>query len=897
MDNQQHFSEIASESLSLFDFISTEANKKAATANNVNAGQLASVNTLNDTGAITQLDKIATANVDGYLALAKEPAISRIVVIDDSGEEKTFYISRGTSVPLKGKGTLASYQSPLGRLASFPVGEEVKLTLGGKIQTFEILEKVALRPSRTDDEWDSLDSVFTCEDFTIHSVDSFRALLGLISSSDTINIDIDDSSAFDALLGGTETLIIEGIRHQVRSAMALRDQPILDQFQDEIFRLPLRSQLIILGPPGTGKTTTLIKRLSQKLSIEHLDEIEHHQITQSVVGIEGHKRSWLMFTPTDLLKHFVKEAFSREQVPVSSEQIKTWDNYRSYLGRNILPILQSSGSSGFILKEGQKLLISSTYADPTIWFDEYISFHHQRLVDVLVNGLKQLHQIKGSDLSQLTLAIEKSLQPLERGDLIACYRNLHGIETEISDKIKTLKSECDSLLKKALVQEFNKNNNILTEFANHIDTLQQDRIIETEVGTDEDEDENENIINATPVQKVQQAFNRAIRSLAISKYQNRSISKKGLNIKIVEWLGDRIPNDDTLQKIGLYSLQQRGLRTYQRASIKYIRDIPNSYRAFRRNCLSQNLWYDKPVERPQHIESAELDLIVLAMLKSARQLLKERFIKQNLDQSGFALLNIINSTFRNQILVDEATDFSPLQLACMEALTVPEIGSFFACGDFNQRITQWGTRSESQFDWISNRIETRTINTVYRQSRLLNDFAEQLLEGMGGDLNNRGILPNHMNHIGVAPVLAEHHEDIKHTARWLKDRITEVERSVNVMPTIAILVNTEDDVKPLAEALSDELEDLNLRAVPCSDGQSLGEGNDVRVFDLQHIKGLEFEAVFFVGVDTLAASNPELFEKYLYVGATRAATYFGVTCTKDAPKCINDLRDSFISHW
>ena len=41
---------------------------------------------------------------------------------------------------------------------------------------------------------------------------------------------------------------------------------------------------------------------------------------------------------------------------------------------------------------------------------------------------------------------------------------------------------------------------------------------------------------------------------------------------------------------------------------------------------------------------------------------------------------------------------------------------------------------------------------------------------------------------------------------WLKDRITEVEQEVDVLPSIAILVNHEDEVKPLADALSEELE-------------------------------------------------------------------------------------------
>jgi DNA helicase IV len=78
----------------------------------------------------------------------------------------------------------------------------------------------------------------------------------------------------------------------------------------------------------------------------------------------------------------------------------------------------------------------------------------------------------------------------------------------------------------------------------------------------------------------------------------------------------------------------------------------------------------------------------------------------------------------------------------------------------------------------------------------------------------------------------------------------------------------------------------------------MGQENDVRVFDVQHIKGLEFEAVFFVGIDRLAARKPVLFDKYLYVGATRAAVYLGLT-VEDAelPPKLAVLDDAFIAKW
>ncbi|HCF5897101.1 TPA: ATP-binding domain-containing protein [Pseudomonas aeruginosa] len=271
-------------------------------------------------------------------------------------------------------------------------------------------------------------------------------------------------------------------------------------------------------------------------------------------------------------------------------------------------------------------------------------------------------------------------------------------------------------------------------------------------------------------------------------------------------------------------------------------------------------------------------------------------MRRQLDQPRFSELLRISNQFQYQVLVDEATDFSALQLACMESLSDPRTRSFFACGDFNQRITGNGLRNLEQLKWISARLRYQRINTVYRQSRLLNAFAIELLSLMGGDLEATGSLPEHSTHEGVMPVLAEN-LDSKSIYSWLADRIGEIERQVREMPSIAVLVPSEEHVKLMAEALTEQLESINLRAVACVDGQTLGDETDVRVFDMQHIKGLEFEAVFFVGVDELATTKPELFERYLYVGATRAATYLGVTCHHALPARLKALQQSFVESW
>lgn len=100
---------------------------------------------------------------------------------------------------------------------------------------------------------------------------------------------------------------------------------------------------------------------------------------------------------------------------------------------------------------------------------------------------------------------------------------------------------------------------------------------------------------------------------------------------------------------------------------------------------------------------------------------------------------------------------------------------------------------------------------------------------------------------------------------------------VGKAPTIAVLVNEEELVEPMATVLNTRLQEISLSAVACKDGKVVGNDRDVRVFNIEHIKGLEFEAVFFVGSDQTVDKYPDLHTKYLYVGATRAANYLGIT--------------------
>ncbi|KJK08148.1 hypothetical protein UB47_07225 [Pseudomonas sp. 5] len=48
--------------------------------------------------------------------------------------------------------------------------------------------------------------------------------------------------------------------------------------------------------------------------------------------------------------------------------------------------------------------------------------------------------------------------------------------------------------------------------------------------------------------------------------------------------------------------------------------------------------------------------------------------------------------------------------------------------------------------------------------------------------------------------------------------------------------------------------------------------------------------MLFIGLDELVEAKQTLFERFLYMGATRAATYFGMVCHQKLPRNLEDLR-------
>lgn len=888
-DTKQHIDLIAGDTLNQFEKVADAAQSALHTAPVLGFESLASVNTMTSANAIQRLGQVDQENRDSLRRLALEPAIARVTVADEDGKQTTYYFCRADQgMPNLG---IISYRARIGRLAALPVGEEFRLPNDSFV---EVVESAKLRPYQADLGWDSRDTVVEGDHYGPITIESLRAFLSKVAGAE-----ITEDLLEQLLAEESETAnVIEGVRRSVITKMGLRDQPVLDQYQDEIFRLPLDKRLLILGPPGTGKTTTLIRRLGQKLDTAFLDEDEQ-QIVESLGTTNGsvHASSWLMFTPTELLKQYLKEAFNREGVPASDLRIRTWFDYRRELARNTFGVLRTAtGGGSYVLKDAVDTLAADALDNPIPWFTDFNEWQRSTFINEIRQAAQGLSENQAQNINSLGQRLQAIIQRAGSSSISATFSSLAAEVAGIQTLVAGMKDVTDAKIKGALNLQLNRNRQFVTDLAKFIDGLQQSPESESDELDDQDGDDDEAVVARTGVEKAVAAYKQAVRAQARAFVSKRSIGKNTRNGKVIEWLGDRGLGEADRTEVGASLLVQASARRFVNPVKRFVDGIPRRYRAFRRLRQEEGKWYRKDGFSPTDLHPLELDVVLLAILRNANDLLSKPNIVRDVDLPVWSSLRPVLDLYKNQILVDEATDFSPIQIGCMAALAHPRIRSFFACGDFNQRLTTWGSRSVDEMKWVFPEIEVKEINVSYRQSRQLNELARALIQAAGGSGQGAN-LPEHVNSDGVAPALLEGTTESAEVVEWLAQRIREIERFVGQLPSIAVFVESEAEVQPIADALNAALADENTQVVACPKGQVMGQDNDVRVFDVEHIKGLEFEAVFFIGIDRLASLHPQLFDKYLYVGTTRAATYLGVTCDDVLPTAISTLRPMFVADW
>ncbi|PGS53973.1 UvrD-helicase domain-containing protein [Bacillus sp. AFS041924] len=240
--------------------------------------------------------------------------------------------------------------------------------------------------------------------------------------------------------------------------------------------------------------------------------------------------------------------------------------------------------------------------------------------------------------------------------------------------------------------------------------------------------------------------------------------------------------------------------------------------------------------------------------------------KKEMDQEDLApLVYIHNRLFGieskqkfHHVIVDEAQDFSPIQIALLKQMTIGN--SFTILGDLSQAIHEYqGINNWSEFIDVFNEKEVTyyELNRSYRSTMEIIHFANEIIKNANIPVS----LANPVFRSGEKVKIIE----VNDTNR-IQVIINAIQQlKIDKMDTIAIIGRTEDECEILYNALSTAGQDVTF----IHSKQRKYEGG-ISVVPIYLSKGLEFDAVLLVDVDDQHYEETNQDAKLLYVGCTRA---------------------------
>lgn len=246
--------------------------------------------------------------------------------------------------------------------------------------------------------------------------------------------------------------------------------------------------------------------------------------------------------------------------------------------------------------------------------------------------------------------------------------------------------------------------------------------------------------------------------------------------------------------------------------------------------------------------------------------------------------------------IDEATDFSIIDLLAINSFRHPELSSVTLSGDIMQKMTNEGLTAWEDFSSVVSGTERKDLEVSYRQSPTLLSLAQSIYEKSTG---KRANYKSYIEKDEAEPKpLIFISDDDDEKLNWIADRIIEIYKAYgDSIPSIAIFLPNENQLEAFAIRLGNlyTLSDVGILVKACRNGEVLGDKNTVRIFSIDKKKGLEFEAVFFHNLDELENQNlsSDLLLKYLYVGLSRATFYLGLTVSEDLNSDLNFISDNF----
>lgn len=293
--------------------------------------------------------------------------------------------------------------------------------------------------------------------------------------------------------------------------------------------------------------------------------------------------------------------------------------------------------------------------------------------------------------------------------------------------------------------------------------------------------------------------------------------------------------------------------------------------------------------KEKRLDPSELSIILFCVLSYVRKLQERRRVPLN-PQKGLLAGLLLDEAF--MVAIDEVSDFTAIDIASMNLLSHPTTRSLTMSGDLMQRLEVSGIESWSELKSVGIEAKEFQLERPYRQSGRLTAIARKLKEVSSNHKRNENVVvPINEND---PPVQVARLTEYKDKIDWIAKQVIKIVKSNGGhLPSIGVLVTMPEKVNTIADSLGEQLYDSSIDVEACASGRVLGDLNKVRVFCVDHIKGVEFDSVIFCDIDKISTEKASLVDKYLYVGLSRCKQNLAISVASHLPVSLAPLKDMF----
>ena len=671
----------------------------------------------------------------------------------------------------------------------------------------------------------------------------------------------------------------------IREQGKLRYNPILDPVQNQIKTSHLfdGTTIVIDGGPGTGKTTTMIQRLkylTDEYAINEDAEQEkkrYHLTTAqrgSLLDAIRQNRDWMFFSPSELLKEYLADAMNKEGLTDTKSKVWNWKEFLKKVTRDYYRFIDpSSDNTPFLASRSHDVLIYQKTDAISAIQDFYLKILRQ-----IKNKLPNIEtKEKPYRWESIANGIKQRFEDSDSYNIVQFVRLFSSLEAVYAADCRSLIAENRSLVKNISEELF-----ALTEDDEKLSSALKDLLALTVGEANEDDGDDTESEEDDAANRTVSAIRTWFRRYCYAQI-DKEVKLTPRQLKIKELLEPILMDEHKKQitHVGELVLFEQFAKYTRGVTANMLTGMPTKYKQFRRTIYANKVegWNLELLgSLLQRRGGKELHQQEQALLLGFVNNLVKTILENTSDNNSHYYIDAYRDLARPIIGVDEATDFCECDIYAMTSFLTTGYSSLTLCGDIMQRLTKSGITSWDEIDNIvPNKKELKMI-TSYRQSTRLLEVAKALYrDTLKREPEYKAYMKSKKVPAPLSYVSGEELDKIE----WIGQRIGEVYNIYKQLPSIAIFLNNEDSIPAFVKALkeTDFIYDTDIEVVDGSSGIVLASSNQIRVYPIKVVKGMEFDVVFFHNID-LSAETDETIKRYIYVGVSRAAFFLAATFSK-----------------